>query len=61
MNQLITSQRECPTPQEAQEYMLEQIRRYPFHSYNTRVSATPKVTDTGLSFTVFTTRLGVAQ
>lgn len=52
----VNFQRECSTPGEAQEYMLQMLRQYPMHTHDTRASAVPRANSNGLKFIVFGTR-----
>lgn len=52
----VNFQRECSTPGEAQEYMLQMLRQYPFNVYDTRINAIPRANSEGLKFTVIGSR-----
>jgi hypothetical protein len=55
-SRLIKTVADFYTAKEAQEYMLDQLKKYPPHTYDTSLSAIRKVTPDGLFFTVFCAR-----
>ena len=57
----ITFRRNCKTPGEAQDYMLQTLREFPMHKYGTHLSAIPKATESGLEFLVIGTRKELSQ
>lgn len=56
MSEVIAFRRECDTPGEAQEYMLQMLRQYPMHTHDTRVTAVPIANSDGLKFLIVGTR-----